>query len=139
MNSNHFHISILIEDGRTHFDVIDAATKWLIRRFDTLMEAQDYTLRPTCSFFEEHPIGIGGVDGLTGDDGFTTIYCDRAPEYRVLLLDRFDEGFQILTGESPALAGRSMHLLCDGHHALLRDDIASGSFDAEIIEEATVR
>ena len=139
MNSNHFIISITIEDGRTHFDVKDAATRqWLIRRFDTLMDAQDYTMRPTCSFFSEHEIGIPGTDGLTGDDGFTTIYCDLQPEHQVLLLDRFEEGYETLLGSDPATAGRSMHLLCDGHLALLRDDIAAGNFDAEIIEEATL-
>ena len=138
MNSNHFRISIKIENSRTYFDVLDAGSRMLIRRFDTLMEAQDWTLRPTCSFFEEHPIGIAGFDGLDGDDGFTTVYCDREPDHRVLLLDHFEEGYALMLGESPALAGRSMHLLCDGHRALLASEIASGSFDAEIIEEATV-
>ena len=139
MNSNHFIISIKVEDGRTHFDVQAADSRWLIRRFDTLMEAQDYTLRPTCSFFTEYPIGIAGIDGLDGDDGFTTVYCEREPEHQILLLDRWSEGYEIsILEESPEIAGRSMHLLCDGHYHMLRDDIAAGTFDAEIIEEATV-
>ncbi len=131
--SNRFTIHFDRTERTMLYRVAETATDLTVLTEDDLVAAFRWAQRPTCTQISEF-FGIGGVDDLTGDS-IIVERCDREAEHRIIVFDA--ELATLETDPAAERAGQMLYLLCDGHAAEMRSDIAAGEWpDSAILEDA---
>lgn len=127
-NLPQFVISFDEVEGEIVFTVREEQARDLAVYYaSTLMEAQDWTLRPHCTFAAVYP-DMGAAMGF--GDGVIVETCDRPIAARI-----YTHSEQIAAFD-PESNGNDVYYLCDGHAAELRVDIAE---EGELMGDSILR
>lgn len=130
-------IRIALIEGETSFQVIEEGAQHVVKIFDDLMSAQDWTRHPTCT-----------IEQGCRDFGGESIYfrCGRDLSARILTYSEEQAAWDRHYAANPYLTDRERKLaeqnigfncewVCDGHAADMRTSIAADRY-AEIREDS---